>query len=73
MVELPDEAVRQVNKYLKELVRKAERQGWRVEQHKHIKWFAPDGRTVIITGCTESDGRALKNTLARMRRAGFHD
>ena len=62
-----------MNKYLKELKKRAEAQGWRVEQNNHLKWFAPDGRTIIVTGCTESDCRALKNTLARMRRAGYHD
>ena len=62
-----------MNKYLKELARKAESQGWRVQKGNHLKWFAPDGRTLIVTGCTESDHRALKNTLSRMRRAGFRD
>jgi hypothetical protein len=62
-----------VNKYLKELERKARAQGWRVEKRNHLKWFAPDGRTMIVSGGTESDHRALQNTLARMRRAGFRD
>ena len=62
-----------MNKYLKELKRRAEAQGWRVEVANHFRWFAPDGRTIIVTGSSESDGRALKNTLARMRRAGYRD
>ncbi len=62
-----------MNKYLKELVRKARDQGWTVEKNKHLKWYAPDGQTLIITGFTESDHRALANTLARLRRAGFRD
>jgi len=62
-----------VNKYLKDLMRKAKAQGWRVEVASHMKWYSPDGRTIIVTGHSESDHRALKNTLARMRRAGFHD
>lgn len=61
-------------KELKELKRRAEAQGWRVlHARKHLKWFAPDGRTMVVTGITESDHRALANTLSRMRRAGFHD
>ena len=62
-----------MNKYLKSLMREARRQGWRIEKGNHIKWYAPDGRTLIVSGCTESDHRALANTLSRMRRAGFRD
>lgn len=62
-----------MNKYLKGLIRAATAQGWRIERARHLKWFSPDGRALIVTGCTESDSRAYKNTLARLKRAGFHE
>ncbi len=62
-----------MNKELKELMRRAECQGWRVDVGNHHKWYAPDGRTIVVTGSSESDHRALHNTKARLRRAGFRD
>lgn len=64
-----------MNKRLKELVRKASEQGWRVEKghRNHLKWFSPDGQHLIVCGSTESDHRALHNTVSRLRRAGFHE
>lgn len=55
------------------LLNEAERQGWTVSPGKggHIKLYSPDGFTIVTMGSTESDRRALRNTIARMRRAGF--
>lgn len=56
-------------KDLKTLMKAAEKQGWRIEKgRKHIKWFAPDGVTIIVSGNTES-GRAA-NHLARLKGTG---
>lgn len=57
-----------------QLKKLAERQGWQVERTKrgHYKWFAPDNHTIIVSGSTISDHRAIKNQKARMRRAGFN-
>lgn len=62
-----------MDKDLRKLIRAAERQGWTVQIGKagHVKLFAPDGRTLVTMGSTESDRRALTNTVSRMRRAGF--
>jgi hypothetical protein len=53
----------------------ARRQGWRVEQtgksSRHLKWYSPDGKAVIVSSSTPSDHRAIKNHLALLRRAGF--
>ena len=57
----------------KALQRRATEQGWRIVQtnRNHLKWYAPDGRTMLVSGCTTSDSRAIKNQRAAMRRAGF--
>jgi hypothetical protein len=53
--------------------RLAERAGWRVDQGGggHWKWFAPDGRTIIVTPATPGQGRAIRNVRADLRRAGL--
>lgn len=61
-----------MRKHLRELVDVARRQGWRVERNNHIKFYAPDGHTIVVAACTESDVRAIHNTKARLRRAGLH-
>ncbi len=59
-------------KEARELVREAERQGWRVEPiGDGYQLYAPDGETIVTIHVTESDVRALRNTIARMRRVGF--
>jgi len=62
-----------VSTALRELLPRLRQQGWRIEKHKHIKMYSPDGRHLIVCGCTESDHRALRNTMSRLRRAGFHE
>ena len=48
--------------------------GWRVEQRAggpgHKLAFSPDGKTIVPIG-RSGDWRAWRNTLARLRRAGF--
>lgn len=58
---------------VRELVREAKRQGWRVEQLKsgHIRLYAPDGKHIVHVSGTPSDRRTLANTIADMRRYGF--
>jgi hypothetical protein len=60
-------------KELKEITREAERQGWRVGKTKkgHLKFFAPDGESIVTTGGTPSDHRSIDNLIARLRRYGF--
>jgi len=62
-------------KELESLRLRAIEQGWRVERSNgdHYKWYAPDGKTIIVSGSTPSDRRAVKNQRSLMRRAGFHD
>lgn len=63
------------DKDLNQLRKLAEAQGWRVVRthNDHYKWYAPDGKTMVVSGSTPSDHRAFKNQLALMRRAGFHE
>lgn len=57
----------------KDLITEAEAQGWRVERTRngHITFLSPDGQHRIVCGGTESDHRAVRNTRARIRRAGL--
>lgn len=60
-------------KETRELVRELERQRWRVEQtgRGHYKARPPDGRPMVTFGSASGDPRAMKNTLAQLRRSGF--
>jgi predicted RNA binding protein YcfA (HicA-like mRNA interferase family) len=60
-------------KELKDIVKTAEMQGWRVENTKkgHLTFFAPDGINMLTTGGTPSEHRAIANLLASLRRYGF--
>lgn len=57
---------------VRDLVREAERQGWRVrERGAHFTLFAPDGVGIVTVAKTPSDRRWRANTLAQLRRHGF--
>lgn len=57
---------------LKELVRHAEHAGWRVDDLGNaVRFLQPDGPAIILCHKTESDVRAMKNTVARLKRAGL--
>ena len=62
-------------KELEQLRQRAIEQGWRVVRTNgdHYKWYAPDGKTIVVSGSTPSDHRALKNQKSMMRRAGFRE
>lgn len=61
-----------MKKEVKELRRKLEAQGWRLEDRgSTVMAFSPDGVTVVSIHKTPSDWRAMKNTIARLRRGGF--
>jgi predicted RNA binding protein YcfA (HicA-like mRNA interferase family) len=62
-----------VKKELKEIVKSAENQGWRVERTKkgHLKFLAPDHENIVVAAGTPSDHRALTNLVSRLRRFGF--
>jgi hypothetical protein len=55
----------------KAIVEALQAQGWRVESGKHYQAFSPDGTTIVTFARTPSDHRAIKNTIARLRRGGF--
>ena len=51
----------------------AQRQGWRIERkRRHWRFVPPDPRApaVVLSG-TPSDGRALRNISADLRRSGL--
>jgi hypothetical protein len=53
-----------------ELIRMASDAGWTVTRTRgdHLRLEHPEASTVVFTGSTPSDYRALANTLATMRR-----
>lgn len=61
-----------MDKTLRQLIRDAERAGWSiVDRGESVLFYSPDGETIVTVHKSESDYRALKNTVARLRRAGL--
>lgn len=62
-----------MSKDLKKVIETVERtDGWTVTvKNGVVRFYAPDGKTMIVCHSTESDHRFLKNTVARLRRAGL--
>lgn len=60
-------------KALKEIVKAAEEQGWRIKTLKsgHRMLFAPDGVNKVTISGTPDDHRAVNNLLSDLRRYGF--
>ena len=61
------------HKEFRKIIKKVEQQGWEVEHTRkgHIKFRPPNPEFgIIIASGTPSDHRALKNLVARLRRAG---
>jgi len=59
-------------KDIKRLVEKLKEQNWRVDDRgEQIVAFSPDGRTIVTFHKSESDHRAMKNTISRLRKGGF--
>jgi hypothetical protein len=63
---------KQIPKEYREIVAEAVRQEWRVEETKKgFRLLAPNGVGAVTFDTTESDSRAVRNTVARMRHHGF--
>jgi predicted RNA binding protein YcfA (HicA-like mRNA interferase family) len=62
-----------LRKEMRQLLREAERQGWRVELGRggHYKLYAPDGENIVTAPSTPGSGASLRDTLAKMRSFGF--
>ncbi len=58
---------------MRELIRKAQSQGWKATLRKagHWKLTAPGGKGSVFMAQTPSDWRAVKNNISIMRRYGF--
>jgi hypothetical protein len=57
---------------MRDLLDDLSRQGWRIEHRQSaVLAYAPTGEGLVTMHRTESDPRAAKNTLARLRRLGF--
>lgn len=63
------------SKDTKQLAKRLRAAGWTVEDRKggHLVAKSPDGRHMVVMSKTPSDHRALANTLAQLRRAGYDD
>jgi predicted RNA binding protein YcfA (HicA-like mRNA interferase family) len=61
-----------MNRDIKKLVQRAERQGFRLQAGKgHYMLFAPDGVSIVTVAKTPSDHCTIPNTIADLRRCGF--
>jgi hypothetical protein len=63
-----------VPRHLKQAAKAARGAGWTVEPTRNGHWkFTPPDKSLppIITGSTPSDGRALRNFRADLKRAGL--
>lgn len=59
---------------LKDLMKKATSQGWRVEvlRSGHLKFYPPDvNQSAVVVGGTPSDWRALKNFISMLKKSGM--
>lgn len=61
-----------MTKDVRELVRKLEQQGWRIDTTgRHVKCYPPDrSRQMVVLPSTPSDHRSLRNAVAMLRRSG---
>ena len=62
-----------LKKELRQILREARRQGWRVELQRsgHYKLYPPDSSEYVTTGSTPSTPSSIRNLLSRMRSFGF--
>jgi hypothetical protein len=63
-----------VKKEVREILKKAEKQGWRIDQGKeHTKAYSPDGVTIVAVANTPGGGRWKQNLIAELKRGGFEE
>ncbi len=64
-----------MDKEFRKVIRRAERQGWRIKATKKGSMlFPPDGTKEIVTiHGTPSDHRAFNNFMTRMNASGYRD
>lgn len=62
-----------MNKELRELIDKAEEQGftYKVTKKGHVMIKDSEGKPVSTFSGTPSDNRSWKNSMARLKRAGY--
>jgi predicted RNA binding protein YcfA (HicA-like mRNA interferase family) len=62
-----------LKKELREILREARRQGWRVERTRggHYMLYAPDGKNIVVAASTPGKQSSIRETLAEMRSYGF--
>jgi predicted RNA binding protein YcfA (HicA-like mRNA interferase family) len=60
------------SKDLRQLIKQAEKQGWRVKVTggNHLKWLPPRGQ-FVISSFSPSDPRAIKNLTKQLEKEGF--
>jgi len=60
-------------KDIKRIIQEAKDQGFTVSKSKsgHIKWHAPDGKSIVVSSGTPSDSRAMANMKSRLKRVGL--
>lgn len=60
------------NKDFRQLIKKAEAQGWQVGQTNggHLRWVSPEGK-VVFSAFSPSDRRAVHNVERELKLKGF--
>ncbi len=60
-------------KELKEIIKAAEEQRWRVSTTKkgHSMFYAPDGVNKVLAAGTPGGGRGMDNLISKLRSYGF--
>jgi hypothetical protein len=63
--------VSSLQREVRDLVKAAKKQGWRVKEKKGYLLFDPSGHHKELLHKTPSEPRGLSDSLSRMRRFGF--
>lgn len=60
------------NKTIHQIVKKLLKMGWVVKaKNAHVKLFHPERKVTLMVPGSPSDGRAVLNFIADVKRAGF--
>jgi hypothetical protein len=61
-----------VKKDVAKILKKAEQQGWRVEDvGRRFKCYSPDGRTLVTVSKTPSSQNAVRAIVNDLKKGGF--
>lgn len=62
------------NKEMRQLMKRLHAQGFHIDKGRrsgHLKVRTPCGKHTVVMASTPSDGRSIKNAVARLKRHGY--